>query len=188
MFYTKEQLDAIGFKSVGNNVKISDKAVFYNAGAISIGENTRIDDFCILSAGAGGISIGRNVHIACYVSIIGKEAVTIDDFAGISSKCAIYSSSDDYSGEALSNPTVPEKYTNVTHKPVHIGRHVLIGAGTIVLPGVNIADYNAIGAVSLVRKAIPQTGLILGGNPLKALSRRNADKLKQLECQYLSEK
>lgn len=188
MFYTKEQLEAIGFKSVGNNVLVSDKAVFYNAGAISIGENTRIDDFCILSAGAGGISIGRNVHIACYVSIIGKEAVTIEDFAGISSKCAIYSSSDDYSGGYMTNPTVPEKYTNVNHKPVHIGQHVLIGAGTIVLPGVSIANYNAIGAVSLVRKSIPQTGLVLSGNPLKALSRRNTDKLKELECQYLSEK
>jgi galactoside O-acetyltransferase len=178
----------MGFKSIGVNAQISDKAVFYGINNISIGDNSRIDDFCILSAGPGGITIGRNVHIACYVSLIGKEEITIADFAGLSSKCSVYSSSDDYSGNAMSNPTVPAKYTNVDSRPVHIGKHVLVGAGSIILPGVIIGDYSAVGAASFVRKPIPLEGIISSGNPLRSLSQRNKEKLIELECQYLSEK
>lgn len=188
MFYTREALESMGFKHVGENVQISDKAVFYGTDRISIGDYTRIDDFCILSAGPGGITLGRNVHIACYVSLIGKEAIIVDDFAGISSKCAVYSSSDDYTGNAMSNPTVPAKYTNVDSRPVHIGKHVLVGAGSIVLPGVTIGAFSAVGALSFVRSSIPQEGAMWAGNPLKSISNRNVEKLIDLECQYLSEK
>ena len=80
----KEELKK--FKYVGKNVLISSLASIHNPENISIGDYSRIDDFCILSAGEGGISIGRNVHIAVYVSLIGKENIHIDDFAGISSR------------------------------------------------------------------------------------------------------
>ena len=188
MFYSREALESMGFKSIGENAQVSDKAVFYGVDRISIGDNTRIDDFSILSAGAGGITLGRNVHIACYVSLIGKESISIDDFAGVSAKCCVYSSSDDYTGNSLSNPTVATKYTNVDSRPVHIGKHVLVGAGSIVLPGVTIGAFSAIGALSFVRKSIPQEGAMWAGNPLKSISLRNVEKLIDLECQYLSEK
>ncbi|MBM3059473.1 dTDP-4-amino-4,6-dideoxy-D-glucose acetyltransferase VioB, partial [Escherichia coli] len=56
MAYLDEiQLKEMGFKSVGENVKISDKASFYGCDNISIGNNVRIDDFCVFSAGEGGI-------------------------------------------------------------------------------------------------------------------------------------
>jgi UDP-3-O-[3-hydroxymyristoyl] glucosamine N-acyltransferase len=59
-YYTQEQLKQLGFKYVGKNVKISDKASIYNCDQIEIGDNSRVDDFCIIS---GKIKIGRNVHI-----------------------------------------------------------------------------------------------------------------------------
>lgn len=52
-FYSREQLEKIGFKSLGKNVLISDKSSIYSPENISIGNNVRIDDFCILSAGGG---------------------------------------------------------------------------------------------------------------------------------------
>jgi galactoside O-acetyltransferase len=88
----------LGFERVGLNAQISDKASFYGASRISLGNNVRIDDFCVLSAGAGGISIGDHVHIAVYSSLIGAGRITLSDFCNISSRVAIYSSSDDYSG------------------------------------------------------------------------------------------
>ncbi|MEC2449247.1 acyltransferase, partial [Bacillus cereus] len=48
-FYSQEELSEIGFLSVGENVLISKKTSIYNPGAISVGNNVRIDDFCILS-------------------------------------------------------------------------------------------------------------------------------------------
>ena len=54
-FYSQEELMKIGFLSVGKNVLISKKASIYNPSVISIGNNVRIDDFCILS---GKVTIG----------------------------------------------------------------------------------------------------------------------------------
>jgi galactoside O-acetyltransferase len=123
---TKEQLHSFNFKSLGKNVHISDKASFHNPANISIGDNTRIDDFCVLSAGEGGISIGSYVHIAVYTSLIGKGKITIENYANLSSKIAVYSSNDDYSGEYMTNPTIPEEFSNVNHGDVYIGKHVIM--------------------------------------------------------------
>lgn len=117
-FLKKNELENLGFSQIGDNVLISDKCSIYNPSKISIGSNVRIDDFCILSAGENGIKIGNNVHIACYVSLIGKESIDIGNFVGISSKTAVYSSSDDYSGNYLTGPTVDEKFKNVDHRKV----------------------------------------------------------------------
>ena len=80
---TRAQIDAMGFKSVGANVNLSDRASFYNCPNISIGDNVRIDDFCVLSAGAGGIALGNFIHIAVYTSLIGAEAITLADFCNL---------------------------------------------------------------------------------------------------------
>lgn len=87
----------------------------YTMQAISVLETiSRIDEFCVLLAGTGGIVIGNNVHIAVFCSLIGKEVIKINDFANLSSRVSIYSSSDDYSGEYMTNPTIPSHLTNVT--------------------------------------------------------------------------
>ena len=145
----------------------------------------RIDDFCILSAGEGEIEIGKHVHIACYVSLIGKNKIKLDDFSGISSRVSIYSSSDDFSGMHLTGPTVDEQYTNVIHGDVHIKKHVVIGAGSVILPGVIVEEGSAVGALSLVNKNIPAF-CIAGGVPAIFLKERSR-KLISLEEEYLEE-
>lgn len=145
-------LKKMGFKSLGNNVQISDKASFYGIENIKIGNNVRIDDFCVLSAGTGGIEIGNFVHIAVFSSLIGKGRISLGDFCNLSSRVSIYSSSDDYSGSTLSNPTIPENFKNVKNAPVSIRKHVIIGSGSIILPGVEIKEGAAIGALSLVNR------------------------------------
>ena len=184
-FLSKEQLEEIGFKKVGNGILISDKTSIYGADRIEIGDFTRIDDFCVLSAGSGGLKIGRNCHIACYVSIIGSEKIILEDFVGISSKCAIYSSSDDYSGRYMTGPTVPKKFTNIDSRPVTIKKHVIMGAMTLVLPGVTIGEGAAIGALSLVSENCEKLK-IYNGVPVKP-SKTRSDKILELEKQYLSE-
>lgn len=162
MFLSIDELNDIGFKTIGTNVKISNKTSIYNPSHISIGNNVRIDDFSILSAGEGDIIIGNNVHVACFCSLIGKSDIILGDYTGISSRVSIYSSTDDYSGEYLSNPTIPEKYKNVYNSPVYIENHVLIGSGCVVLPGVTIGLGSSIGALSLVTKNINRHELHAG--------------------------
>lgn len=185
-FYTEQELSTLGFASLGKDVQISRKASFYGTKHISIGDNSRIDDFCIISAGEKGISIGRFAHISCHTSIIGKERIEIGDFVAISSHSSVYSSSDDYSGASLTNPTIfIEKYRNVDYRPVRIGRHVVIGAHSCVLPGVEIGDGAALGAHSLATENIEENKIAVGV-PCRVIKERKKDYL-ELEKKFLAE-
>ncbi|NEO57262.1 MAG: acyltransferase [Okeania sp. SIO3B5] len=177
-------IESMGFASIGKNVTISDKASFYNCANISIGNSARIDDFCVLSAGEGGIFIGNHVHIAVYSSLIGAGKITLSDFSGLSSRVSIYSSNDDYSGATMTNPTIPSQYAGVTHGDVYLGKHVIIGSGTVILPGVTLEEGVAVGALSLVRKNCKAFGIYLG-YPAKFVKKRKRDLL-ELEKAFLS--
>lgn len=171
-----EAIEALGFASVGENVQISDRASFYGAGRITLGSNVRIDDFCVLSAGVGGISVGNYVHIAVYSSLIGAGKISLSDYCNISSRVAIYSSNDDYSGAAMTNPTVPSEFTGVTHADVFLGKHVIVGSGSVILPGVTLEEGVAVGALSLVHKSCQAFG-VYAGNPARRIKDRKRDLL-----------
>jgi acetyltransferase-like isoleucine patch superfamily enzyme len=182
-FYSKEELSQIGFKFVGENVLISRKASLYGVSRISIGNNVRIDDFCVLSSGSGGIYIGNFVHIAVFASLMGEGKITLEDFSGISSRVSVYSSNDDYTGEFMSNPTVPKQYTRGIHANVTICRHVLVGAGSIILPGITLREGAVISALSLVNKDCEEF-YIYKGNPAKKVIERRRELIK-LEEEFL---
>ncbi|MND64857.1 dTDP-4-amino-4,6-dideoxy-D-glucose acyltransferase [compost metagenome] len=182
-FLNREQIDELGFSHVGENPCLSDKASYYNCENIVIGDNVRIDDFCVISAGVGGIEIGNYIHIAVYSLLIGAGKIALHDFSGISSRVSIYSSSDDYSGASMTNPMVSEEYTNVNHADIVIGRHVIIGSGSIVLPGVTLEQGVAIGALSLVSKNCREFG-IYSGVPIRRIKERKKD-LIVLERQFI---
>lgn len=170
-FYRQEELNEMGFKFLGKNVLISDKASIYNHKNISISDNVRIDDFCILSAGEDGIDIGKYVHIACYSSLIGKGKITMKDYSGLSSRVSVYSSSDNYDGEYMTNPCLPDNVTNTIHKDVTIGNHVVIGSNSVILPGVTLVDGCSVGAMSLVNKSIDEP-YVCAGIPIKKIKLR----------------
>ena len=173
---TRDVLRSMGFAALGDPIWISNLASFHNCSNISIGHNVRIDDFCVLSAGTGGIEIGNFVHIAVHTSIIGAGRVEIRDFANLSSRVSVYSSSDDYSGVHMTNPTVPAEFTGVTSAPVIIDRHVAIGCGSVVLPGCTINEGAVIGALSLVNCDCDQFS-IYAGVPAKRIKNRRRDLL-----------
>ncbi len=182
---SREAIEQMGFASVGTDVQISDHASFYGCAGIALGNNIRIDDFCVLSAGAGGICVGDYVHIAVYSSLIGAGVITLSDFCNISSRVSIYSSNDDYSGAALTNPTVPSQYTGATHADVLIGRHVIVGSGSVILPGVTLEDGVAVGALSLVKSTCKAFG-IYAGQPVVRISERKRDLL-ELEQRFMAD-
>jgi galactoside O-acetyltransferase len=182
-FLNSSQLSALGLRSCGENVLISNKASIYRASQISLGNHVRIDDFCILSGGDGGIWIGDHVHIACYSSLIGKGAIKLENFSNISARVSIYSSSDDYSGAHMTNPTIPAEFTNVDHRPVIIGRHAIVGCGSVVLPGVKIGDGCAVGALSLVKDDC-QPFTMYAGIPAHVVGKRDCG-LVTLERRFL---
>jgi len=180
-----KQIKMMGFASVGENVLLSEKASYYNCGNIKIASNVRIDDFCVLSAGVGGIEIGNYIHIGVYSTLIGAGEITLNDYCNISSRVSIYSSNDDYTGSAMTNPMVGSGYTDVQHADVIIGKHVIIGSGSLILPGVSLEEGVAIGAMSLVRNSCDYFG-IYAGTPAKRIRDRKKDIL-ILEKQFIQD-
>lgn len=159
-FYTISELKEFGFRELGQNVLISRKASIYGADNIIIGRNVRIDDFCILS---GKITLKNYIHISAYASLFGgKTGIILEDFVTVSSRIAIYAESDDYSGEALTNPMIPDEYRNVYCGKVVLHRHVIIGTGSTILPGVVIEEGTAVGSMSLVNKSLEGWGVYAG--------------------------
>jgi acetyltransferase-like isoleucine patch superfamily enzyme len=159
-FYRQEELSDLGFKSIGKNVKLSKKAVVYNADKIEIGNNVRIDDFCILS---GRIIFGDFIHIAVCTRLSGSVAgLTLKDFSGVSYNSTIMASGDDYSGEVLTNPTIPWKFRKILPNPVVLEKHALVGTNCVVLPGVTIGEGAAIGAMSLVLRDVEPWSIYFG--------------------------
>lgn len=158
-FYSEQELAEIGFHSYGKNVLISRFAHFYSPERISIGDNVRIDDFCILS---GNISIGSHIHISAYVGLYAANGIVMEDYSGISPRCTLFSAMDDFSGDYLIGPVHPEKLTNVTGGKITIKKYAQIGANSVVFPNVTIGEGAVVGACSLVNSSLTEWGIFVG--------------------------
>jgi dTDP-4-amino-4,6-dideoxy-D-glucose acyltransferase len=150
-FFDVNELKAMGFSDVGENLQISRKSSFYRISG-RIGNNVRIDDFCIFK---GHIEIGSYVHVAAFCSVSGAFAkVELSDFCTLSNRVSIFTGSDDYGADTLNNSQVPEEFTTIKKGPVVIGQGVLIGAHSVILPSVTIGDAGSVGAMAVVVKSI----------------------------------
>lgn len=175
-YLSYRELESLGMR-VGKNVKIHKKASIYGAGNIVLGDNVRIDDFCVLVA-TGALHIGSFVHIPPFCYLGSKFGIFIGDYVSLAHGVKVYSSADDYSGEKLTGCMVDPAFTNGGDS-VHIGNHCIIGANSIVLPGVIIEDGVAVGALSLVKDRLREFG-IYAGIPAKFIKPRSKNMLEFL--------
>ncbi|MEO6610502.1 MAG: acyltransferase [Aestuariivirga sp.] len=182
-YFLSGDLREMGFKGVGDNVIISKNCTIIGLHNITLGNNVRIDDNVIISASSGSLAIGNYIHVAaaCYLNCAG--GLMLLDFAGLSQGVRIYSSSDDYSGHFMTNPTVPSKFIKLEIAPVAIGRHAIVGSGSVILPGVTIGEGAAVGALSVVNTHVNDWN-VFGGVPARKIGMRSKDLL-MLEAQLL---
>jgi len=171
----------LGLAQVGQDVTIWPMAKIVAPEVISIGDSVIIDDFVFIMGGQT-TKIGSFVHIASFTSITGGGELIMEDFTGLSGGVRIYTGNEDYSGGCLTNPSVPFPYRIPSRSFVHIKKHAIIGANTVILPGVVIGEGAAIGANSLVTKDC-EPWKIYFGSPAKAIKNRPAQKLIELETQ-----
>jgi len=184
-FYGPEELAGLGLRGYGTEVRISRYSRIYGADRITVGSQVRIDDFSFIVGGVG-ITIGSHTHIAPHACLIGGGGIEIEDFAGVSSRAAIYSVTDDYSGESLTNPWIPQRFKpRFQCAPVTLRRHALVGTCSTLLPGVELGEGVAVGAHSLVGRSCKPWGVYFG-----VPARRVAERSKRLldwEQQFLAD-
>jgi galactoside O-acetyltransferase len=175
-YYTSLELRSFGFARVGEHCNVARNCTIIGLENITLGDHVRIDGFTSLIAPKGRIRIGSHVHIASGCMLGARGGIDIGDFASLSQGVRIFTAIDDFSGKRLSNSTVPEDLLGVQSAPVKIGRYVPIGSGSIVLPGVEIGEGAAVGAMSLVLRSLPEWR-ICSGNPAKPAGERARDLL-----------
>lgn len=174
-FYTESELLELGLKSFGKNVLISRYAQIYSPEKISIGNNVRIDDFCILS---GNVTIGSHIHIAPYCALYGGVfGIEMKDYTGLSARVTIYSAIDDFSGEYLIGPIHDSRCTNVTGGKVILNKYSQIGSGAMLFPDVVVGEGAVLGAMSMAKYNL-EPWTINAGIPAKFIKERTKSLLK----------
>jgi len=123
----------------------------------NIGKNTKIGK---------GVSFGGNVFI------FKTAPVTIGDYSMIAYDVIIHTSTHDYKSHPM--------WMRRIDRPVKIGKHVWIGTGSIILPGVKIGDYAVIGAGSIVTSHVPKCAIVVGC-PAKIIKFRDIEMIKDRE-------
>lgn len=179
-WYETAELQALGLRSLGDNVRISTSAKLYRPECINVGSNSRIDDFVTLTAGEDGlIDIGEYVHIAAYCMVEAPQSAVFGDYSGLAARVTVYGSTDSYRGDALTNPCVPLEYRHIFQKAIYVGKHVAVGTSSVILPGAYLGDGCSVAAMSLVMGRLEAFGMYAGA-PAKRVRDRSR-KLLELE-------
>ena len=127
------------FKNHGVNITFFGNVSIKNPENLEVGSNVTFNDECYINA-LGGVKIGDNVSISAHSIIV---STGLDTNLFLSKKIHI-------------------------SKKIIIGNNVQIGAGAIILAGVNIGNNVIIGAGSVVTKDI-EDNVIVVGNPARVL-------------------
>lgn len=168
-----QQIAELGLASVGTDVVISDRCSIYGAESIRLGDRVRIDDFVVLTA-RQPVLIGSYVHLSAYAFLSGQFGIEVEDFVNVSPRATLLSGNDDFSGHWLPGALIPEQLRNVTGGRIRLGRHSLVGAHTVVLPGVTFGEGAAVGALSLVKESLAPWG-VYAGVPARLIRPRSRD-------------
>jgi len=177
-YFDEHDLRRFGFPRVGTHVRVARTCTVLEPANVEFGDNVRVDGYTsIVATGSGRIVLGSYIHVAAYVLLSGSSGITVGDFAGIAAGTRIFSRTDDYSGEHLTGPCVPGEYIQVDCAPVRIGRHAIIGAGTVILPGCTLGEGVAVGAQALVTKSLDEWGVYVGipARRIRSRSKRMLD-------------
>lgn len=162
-------LKALG--SCGKNVIIGRTVRIRYPELVHIGDNCIIDDFTYIST---GLSVESYVHIAAGCKLIGGRRCTVrmGSFSTLAPNVVLSAGSDDYK-TGIATPFVPAKYKgNAEYGDIDIGRHCIVGSGTVVLHHVRVADGASVGALSLV-KADLSPWTLYAGVPARPLGDRD---------------
>jgi len=173
-FLAANEISHLGLGSFGDNVLISRNATLINPENITLSDNVRIDDFAIVTA-FRPVTVGAYVHIGAGAQIFGNAGCTIGNLVSVSPRAAIFTTSDDFSGQSLVGPTVPAEYRIGLHEaPVLIEDYSCIGTAATVMPGITMHEGAVCGAHGLVLGDC-EAWSIFAGIPARRIKARSQD-------------
>jgi acetyltransferase-like isoleucine patch superfamily enzyme len=171
-------------KHCGKNVIIGKTVRIRYPHLVSIGDNCIIDDFTYIST---ELELQGYNHISSGCKIIGgaNSKLIMKPFSTFSPNVVIAAGSDDYLS-GIATPMVDIEFKgNVEYGTVSIGRHSIVGTGSVILPNIIVKDGATVGALSLVNKDLDEWGLYVGV-PVKKIKIRDKTKILELENQFFN--
>lgn len=138
---------------------------------INVGPNSRLKENVWLATYGGSIDVGSRVLIGRNAVIYGHGGVRIGASALIGPNTVICAS------DHVFWKTGSIQTQGFTRQSVEIGENVWIGAGAIVLAGVNIAPNVVVGAGAVVTTDLA-TASVYAGNPARRIGALDSDRQK----------
>jgi acetyltransferase-like isoleucine patch superfamily enzyme len=170
--------------SCGRNVIIGRTVRIRYPELVHIGDDCIIDDFTYIST---ALRLERYVHVAAGAKFIGGRAseIVIGAFSALAPNVVLSAGSDDYHG-GIAGPLVPQEFKgNAVYGRIVLGKHCVIGAGSVVSPNVTFGEGAAVGALSLVKVDLaPWT--TNAGIPSRVLGMRDREGTLAAEAAFLA--
>lgn len=158
--YMKKGRKSVIYRSVRKDI------VPFNT--FSMGNYSVIEDYAIINNAVGDIVIGNHARIGLGNTIIGP--VSIGDKVNLAQNIVISALNHNYEDVGKS---IADQGINI--QTVIIENDVWIGANSIILAGVHIGKHVVIGAGSVVTKDIPPYSVALG-NPARIVKQYDVEK------------
>jgi len=171
-------LDLNDLKHLGNGAIIGKTVRIRRPDETIIKDYSIIDDFTYISC---ALETGSYCHVASHVTLSGgKGKITLGDCVGIATGCSIHTATSDYLSATLFIPSIPEEIQfGGAVEDVEIGNHVLLGAHSIIMPGVHLPDGFACGAATIIRKFDYEPWTFYAGYDCKKVLKRNTTQLRK---------
>ena len=130
-----------------------------------IGEGCYIEPPLHSNFGGRHVHFGKNVYANFNLTLVDDTHIYVGDHTMIGPNVTIASAG---------HPILPELREKgyQFNMPVHIGKNCWIGAGVVIVPGINIGDNTVIGAGSIVTKDISANSVAVG-NPCRVIREIN---------------
>ncbi|MDF1762123.1 MAG: acyltransferase [Oleibacter sp.] len=145
---------------IGKKISFKQQPEVYK---LTLEKNARIESRAVINSYHGEVRMEENSRIGIGTIVIGP--VLIGKNSGVSQNCFLTGENRKHSQDK--SGLLPAT-SGVQILPIKIGEGCWIGAGTIILPGVNIGDCSVIAAGSVVTKDIPENSLA-AGTPAKVI-------------------
>jgi len=141
--------------------------LIYPGGVLTIGRNTRIMPQCeIVVAENAVLSIGDDCYIGRSCNIRCNEYIAIGSGSRLGQFVSLIGGEYD-----IFHHRKPPSQSEFKTAPITIGEGAWLGAGSIVLPGVNIGKGAVLGAGAIATKDIPPFAIAVG-NPARIIKYR----------------
>jgi galactoside O-acetyltransferase len=118
----------------------------------SLAESSRIDSYCLISA-EGGARIQDESVIHAGSHVVGTGSFEMGPRSVITYNCVVLTSTADLAYPASS--VVPKDQRRSITADVKLERETFVGSGSVVMPGVTVAEGGAIAANTYVDEDVP---------------------------------